>query len=481
VPETTFALDLPPGIVSDNTTFSDTGQWSDGNNVRFRLGKPETIGGWSLLRAFGANIAEMLSFRFDGSFYTAYAGDTKLYVGAALAAPADCTPSPAPSSTPNWSLAAFGETLLAAPRLGSLYELPEADTPPATKVTQAPAQIVRMLVTPQRQVLAFGCNEEVSTTFNSLCIRGSDLETYTDWTTTSTNNAFETILDGGGQILDAALVGTNVAVLTSNGLYQGLYIGDPGQAYRFDRVDAAAGVFFTGCCVSHGGRLYWFGTDMNFYRWSPGALPEMITCPIIKDCIDNLAGFPTMGVLPAYDEIWLLYSDTRDGVSGFVRSRYIAFSISESALAQRLVWFRGQLARNSISRPGDLGFLLGGRAVLMGDNAGNVYKHDVSTSGPTTSFIQSADQYINSGRTRVMVRGVAPDFEQQSGDVSLTLYTKDRPQSTAVTKGPYTLTAGAAKKDFRASGMIVSMKLSASAKSWRLGKPVFDCVTTGGR
>jgi hypothetical protein len=63
-----------------------------------------------------------------------------------------------------------------------------------------------MLVTPQRQVLAFGCNEKLSGNFDALFVRGSDLEDYADWTTTSTNNAFEHI-DGPGSIVTARMVG----------------------------------------------------------------------------------------------------------------------------------------------------------------------------------------------------------------------------------------------------------------------------------
>lgn len=46
-----FSLDPPPGLVGDDTTYAAKGRWGDGSNVRFRLGKPEVIGGWELLIA----------------------------------------------------------------------------------------------------------------------------------------------------------------------------------------------------------------------------------------------------------------------------------------------------------------------------------------------------------------------------------------------------------------------------------------------
>lgn len=44
-----LGLTIPPGLVGDDTSFAAKGRWADGSNVRFRLGRPETIGGWESL------------------------------------------------------------------------------------------------------------------------------------------------------------------------------------------------------------------------------------------------------------------------------------------------------------------------------------------------------------------------------------------------------------------------------------------------
>ena len=46
MPAITFELDIPPGLVSDDTPFAAKGAWSDGNNVRFWNGRPQVIAGW---------------------------------------------------------------------------------------------------------------------------------------------------------------------------------------------------------------------------------------------------------------------------------------------------------------------------------------------------------------------------------------------------------------------------------------------------
>ena len=40
-------LQFKPGIVRDITRYSNNGGWFDSNRIRFRMGFPETIGGWA--------------------------------------------------------------------------------------------------------------------------------------------------------------------------------------------------------------------------------------------------------------------------------------------------------------------------------------------------------------------------------------------------------------------------------------------------
>lgn len=42
-------LEVAPGIFTDDTNFAAAGRWSDGSNVRFYLGRAQTIGGWESL------------------------------------------------------------------------------------------------------------------------------------------------------------------------------------------------------------------------------------------------------------------------------------------------------------------------------------------------------------------------------------------------------------------------------------------------
>ena len=39
-------LQVAPGIDKQNTEYGAEGRWVDGDNIRFRYGQPEKIGGW---------------------------------------------------------------------------------------------------------------------------------------------------------------------------------------------------------------------------------------------------------------------------------------------------------------------------------------------------------------------------------------------------------------------------------------------------
>jgi len=191
-----------------------------------------------------------------------------------------------------------------------------------------------ILVTPERQLLAFGCNEEVSATYNPMCIRGSDIEDITDWTTTAANNAFESILEGGGMIVGAALFGSYVAVWTDTSVYLGQFIGAVGQTYRWDLVDTNCGLLGPNAMTVFNQTAYWVTPDLQFYAWQIGASPQMIPCPILRDFGDNMVGSQKDKVVctgvSRFGEVWWFYPDARDGIEN---SRYVAMSTFDGECA----------------------------------------------------------------------------------------------------------------------------------------------------
>lgn len=502
-----FPLEIPPGLSSDDTTFTSP-RWADGDNVRFWRGKPETIGGWTdalggatltgvcrnilplgktsggSIMAFGTHSA--LQVWQGGALYDITpaglaAGAIDSVSGGTGAGYGSGTYSTGTFGTPasvyyarTWALSTYGNYLIANPRGGTIYEWQGDTGVDAAAITNAPAIVTYALATPQRQVLAFGCNEESSGDFNPLCIRGSDIEDNTDWTTTATNNAFEYILDASaGRIVAARLIGPYVAVWTTLSLFIGEYLGNPEQTYRFDRVGDNCGLVGPNAVEVVDSTAFWLAPDFQFRTWSIGGAVELMAPPIGKTFRDNIERAQVdkvaAGAVSQFGEVWWHYPDSRDGIEN---SRYIALSTVDGS------WFQGTLARTATVNAGVLQY------PAKATYGGMVYFHEYGNTAAGSAItwsLTSGDIYIGQAENWAECRGIWPDFEAQEGSVSLTVNVKAYPQATARTKGPYALAASANKKDFLLQGRTAALTFSGSSAPafMRIGKPVLDIVATG--
>lgn len=481
----------PAGLNSNDTTFAAEGQWADGNETRFHQGKAQPTGGTEQLHTLAnGGCKDIFAFVRAGAVMVAYGcGSGQLFIGTGLGSPVDRAPASVPNTDSGWSFAQWGDTLLGAPIGGTIYD--QSGTGDYAEVTAAPNRIdAGIMVTQQRQVLAFGANEEISGTHNPLCIRGSDIEDYTDWSTTSTNNAFEHIISDGGAIVAKAQVGNYVAVWTQTGLYIGTFLGDPAQTYDFEKVaDDCGPVNRRSVCVLNG-TAYWMGKDHQLRTWTPGGLVTVIPSPISQTFEANcdmasqvLNGF--IHTNTKFQEIWFYYTDIRDSVDDGA-SRYVAYSLTESATAGRPIWFRGVRNRITVAESDLLRTISGVLTSLLGvDDDRKLYKEDL-VGFVMGGYIQSADLYLDNSQRRAMIRRLIPDFGvATTGSVTVNLYMRDRPESTAVTKGPYTVSFDpgslTTKVDFRASGKIMAARITTGVVAWRLGKLLFDTVALGER
>ena len=80
-----FKLTLAPGIDKQNTEYGAEGGWTDGDNIRFRYGMPEKIGGWTYFNGTADYLVGFGSFTFSwnnlaGTPYLAVGTNRKIYV-----------------------------------------------------------------------------------------------------------------------------------------------------------------------------------------------------------------------------------------------------------------------------------------------------------------------------------------------------------------------------------------------------------------
>jgi hypothetical protein len=88
-------LQIAPGIDKQNTEYGAEGRWVDGDNIRFRYGQPEKIGGWEKVTSdalLGATRAVLTYSDLKGVNYAVYGTNKKLY-GYSEGTYADITPT----------------------------------------------------------------------------------------------------------------------------------------------------------------------------------------------------------------------------------------------------------------------------------------------------------------------------------------------------------------------------------------------------
>jgi hypothetical protein len=537
-----FSLD--PGINLDDSQFSAAGRWWDCSNVRFWRGKAQVIGGWerfvdTQLTGFcrfllpwtnndgqnivGAGTNSNLYVIYGGANYditptTFVVGNADGLGGAGWGTGAYGSglygePSTQDTFALTWSLSNYGESMMANPRGQTIFWWQNDENVIAAPLTNAPAEVVYTLVANTRQVMAFGCNEEVSTNFNAMCIRFSDIEDPTDWTTSPSNNAGEIIIEGGSRIVAARLIGEYIYVWTDTSLFLGTFTGDSAQPWRFDKQADHCGLIGPNAAVIVNQVAYWMTPDVQFYTCSLGGAPSLIISPIQAEVKANIAIIQSDKVvassLTEFGEVRWDYPDVRDDdgaltysfvtedhtnddyivVNNDVDTDYLAFPVKQAAGIECSryhvlstadgSWSKGILSRTYYVDSGPLTYPL---AVTP---SGVVYYHERGHSADGSAFswyIESADQYIGDAASpMMMVRGMFPDFKDQIGPINILVTLRNYPQGTERTKGPYSMEPGRNQRAFQASGRVVRIRFygNSSPTYCRFGNMIFDSIPTG--
>ena len=258
-------------------------------------------------------------------------------------------------------------------------------------------------------MLALGCNPEAGGSYNARCIRGSDLEDYTDWTTTATNNAFEHPGRRGGDHQRRP----------DRPLCRGLdghraVLGAVHWRPPVKPIASIASMAASGCSAS---------TPIAYTTaWPTGSRRTISTAELrgrwLRSCparsggdftLNYGGGSPLVYAIPRYNEIWLHYADSRDG--GSTCGRFVALCLDDMS------WFRGARLRSNVLSAAHFStriFLGSVDTGAFASASGSAIYIEGTGARDEPSYIQSADQYLESGKRRMLVRSIKPDSSSRS-------------------------------------------------------------------
>ena len=514
MPKNYTNIDLPPGIQSNGTEYSNRGRWVDGSRVRWVRGAVRPIGGWS---RFGVSTGQLnrlidnpddelarniMAWRAnDGSSLFAVGTNLRILAwGKALAnvydiTPVDFTPRPDEVAAPDgygnwfysfesygtrrpteeqkqnvfaWCMRLWGQRLLAAPR-GAPSRLYEWDTAFGNKmeiVANAPIDFDCFHVTDQRIVMCAG------NPANPRLVKWSDRENNTVWTEAVDNLAGSITIPGIGRFLDIVTVQDQYLLVSETDVHVARYIGAP-YVFGFDQLGDRCGALSAMSIVTTEDFAMWPGQNCFFY--CDGASVRRVECGVMdklmatvnKPQITKMQGF----VNPGWSEIWWLYQSGEDDIDS-----YIFYD-----------WVTDTWGQGSLDRVVGGGYATTG-GLLMVSRDGYVYNHELQDVLPLDDgeddseiFLRSGPIELAGGNVTQYVKSIQPDFISE-GAAIIKLIGRDRPGAPEREYGPFTITYPAVSNQpipTRARGHTMAVHIEGLTGPWALGSMRLDFAIGG--
>ena len=462
-------LALPPGLFRNGTQYQSVGRYYDANLIRFFEGQIRPVGGWDtgLAGTLTGNPRAAHAWKDnEGEAYAAFATHTGLFVhdGTALD---DVTPQASESvlaedatdllledgsesllleygfgagdaDMSTWTLDNFGELLVACnDHEQSIYEWQPGGGMDATEIANAP-QAKAIFVTNERFIVALGADGDPRR------VAWNDQENRTTWTATSTNQAGDLNIQTAGVLMCGGKVPGGGLIWTDQDVHLMRYQGFP-DIYGIERKGTDCGIIGRHAFQIVDSVAYWMGQE-GF--WTYVGYVQPIQCDISDDVFRNLNTAYRHKVwcqhIPQFGEIWWFYPrianiGLEDGEDLLLESGQTLDAeggATECSHAAVYNYREGHWTHHELARL--CGFPKGAFDYpMMVDASGNILKHEYGWSyGGAIRRAVSGPVELGDGERRLQIDEFIPDDLTQ-GDCEVTFYTRETPNATEYTVGPF--------------------------------------------
>ena len=412
-----------------------------------------------------------------------------------------------------WSLSNFGEVLIATIGNGKTFTWNAGAGSPLTtrastttsnfQTNNNPTATRITLTSPTtRHLIHLGTETTIgnTSTQDDMFIRFSDREAINVYTPTATNTAGSQRLQDGTKIMSAIRSKENILVWTDNSLYLMKFVGAP-FTFGFEQVGTNCGIIGKNAVIQIDGAAFWMSSKGFFlYDGTVKSLPCSVE-DFVYDNFDTTKGQQVYaGLNNLYTEIVWYYPSNGSEYN----DKYVVYNYGEgtwyTGTEARTTWIDATVYQNLFATKYDSNSS-GTFPVIVGESGlgqTTYFEHEVGTDqvnpdGTTTtvtSFIQSFDfdisnRQMGEGEFFLAVRRFIPDFKNLLGNAKVTLAVKRFPQQSQSTTSlsHFTITATTNKKDTRARGRYVNIKIEndAASESWRFGTFKIDIQPDGRR
>lgn len=376
-----------------------------------------------------------------------------------------------------WSLDAWGQILLASPTgLGIFQWDPSSGIidNPATQITAAPDYNTGFFIAmPQRQVVAYGCEDPGTGQQDPLLVRYCDIDDFDVWTATSTNQAGSFRIPRGSRIV-GGMQGPQFGLLwTDLALWAQQYVGPP-FVYGWNEIGTGCGLISKRACGTLGSIVYWMSLQGFFIYNGQGV--EALPCPIWDIIFKNLNSFQSDKIHCApnssFNEVaWHFPSASGSGEDDM----YVKYN------SVTRTWDYGNMVRTAWTDQSVYGPPMGT------DTDGYIQQHETSVDAdgePMESSATTGWFKLSGGEDFIFVERIIPDFKLSSGaTINVSIEVSDYPWNTPEIFGPYAVDSSTEYVIIRARGRLARIQISSDdlGSSWRFGSPLFSIEQSGRR
>ena len=370
----------------------------------------------------------------------------------------------------DWTLDNFGQDLIACPAGGAIYYWDPSGQLQNAQIVGGNGPLVNsgiFVAMPERQVIAYGSSFTLSP--DPMLVRWSDIEDFTQWIATPTNQAGSYRIPTGSKIV-AGTQGPQQGLLwTDLDLWAMQYIGPP-FVYGFNKIGSNCGAVSRHCVGQMNGAVYWMSQKQFFM--SMGSGPQAIPCPVWDVIFQNINTSylykVACGINSQFNEVTWYYPSA----SSTENDSYVKYN---TVLQQ---WDYGSLGRTAWIDQSVLGSPIGAGSdnYLYQHEVGNDAANGTQTTAMLSSF-QTGYFQLNEADNLIFIDQIWPDMKwgtysgNPNATVQITFYATNYPGDTPVAYGPYTMTQATEYISVRIRARLLSFNISSSdvGTFWRLG------------
>jgi len=357
-----------------------------------------------------------------------------------------------------------------------------------------PTVASQVLVTDERFIIAYGCNDAVSgsSTQDPMFIAWSDQENPQVWYPTITNQAGSYRLTYGSKIITAVKTRQEILVFTDTAVYSQQFLGAP-YVYGFNPISVDTTIVGPNAAVSTNGMTFWCGQD-KFYVYSGvvNTLPCSLRQYVFDDFNMSQSELVYAGTNEKYNEVWFFYPSA----NSLVNDRYVVYNYLEK------LWFAGTMERSAWLDSHIVGNPLGAVNQITVQHETGADDGSVNPVQPIYAYIESSDFDIGDGGYNYsFVRRVIPDIDfigstTPNPSATITLTARNYPGELAgtnpdqistipisgsqVSTEVYTYTKDVWMR-IRGRQLIFRIESDALGVKWQLGTPRLSLQSDGRR